>query len=168
MAGENKTLIYLPDMIGLDIYVRILNIDDLDQIYNSGTTAFEDYQSGNQDQYGLLMTESLVPGWFYVANPAALSAAKSYPIEIWKLIGLEYDPDADYFIGTNEIGPSLGSACVDTKTPIEALRIIGASAAGESSNAGESQEHYRGLDGSTERLTVNYDVNENRTTVAYP
>lgn len=56
---------------------------------------------------------------------------------------------------------------IDGKTIQEALRIIGATAAGKVSGAGTSTEVFVGLDGATTRATVTADASGNRTAVVY-
>lgn len=56
---------------------------------------------------------------------------------------------------------------IDSKTIVQALRIIGAAAAGEVSGAGTDTEVFVGLDGSTTRVTVTADADGNRTSVVY-
>jgi hypothetical protein len=59
------------------------------------------------------------------------------------------------------------SAAIDGKTPREALRIIAATTAGKVSGAGTGTEVFKGLDGTTTRVTVTTDEDSNRTQVTY-
>lgn len=61
----------------------------------------------------------------------------------------------------------MGTGLIDGLGIIAALRIIAAACAGEVSGAGTGTEVFKGLDGSTTRLTVAADASGNRTACTY-
>ena len=59
------------------------------------------------------------------------------------------------------------ASAVDTKTVREALRYMAATVGGKVSGAGTGTNVFKGLDGSTDRVTATVDVDGNRTAVSY-
>lgn len=67
----------------------------------------------------------------------------------------------------SECADALAALSIDGKTLVQALQIIAAMVAGKASGAGTNTEVFKGLDGSTTRVTVTADTSGNRSAVAY-
>lgn len=67
---------------------------------------------------------------------------------------------------TANVGESVWQHLIEAGyTAEQLLRILAAGVAGETSGVGTSTEVYKGVDGTTDRITTTFDLNNNRDTV---
>lgn len=140
---------------------------------------FQNRVAGNWESYGLVMTENTIVGGlsiYAVSFPAGITDAGRYEVEIRVRLGASRDV-GDTLLGVvtvdwdgaKEIGPAnqfAAAAIVAGKTPAQALKYIGAMAAGASEDCNTATEKFNDFAGDL-AVTVPVDESGNRTGVTY-
>jgi len=169
---------------GLNLVIVVL--DENTNWYNTDSTSFESYSVGNVSKYAITGSEIGNTAIYSFTVPTV--KAGKYQAYMLNQTGTnlgegDFPPIGQSNInwdGTgivnltpeekNDVGTALLdlAGTIDTKTVRQTLRYLGAVIAGKiPSGAGTSTETFKGLDGSTDRITITVDNDGNRTNISY-
>ena len=159
-----------PGVSGITLYGLIFDLEG--KVWSDVAAGFVTYATADLANYDQAFTEQGTASHVYVMTwPAALTTVGTYYVTIRKKVGgshAESDPTlADWTVYWDGTDLHLFGLSIDGKTLKQALQYIAASTAGKVSGGGTGTEVFKGLDGSTTRLTVTTDSSGNRTSVVY-